>query len=918
MTRRIYCSSCSSEIRDGSNICPNCGLRWDDVSTRLDSNRAGKSSTSRYTSFDSIDNARFVPGAMLAGRYRIVGLLGRGGMGEVYRADDLKLGQTVALKFLPDHLHRDSAALGRFHTEVRIARQVSHPNVCRVYDIGEVDGRHYISMEFIKGEELSSLLRRIGRLPPDKATEIARQLCAGLAATHKIGVLHRDLKPANVMIDENGNVRLTDFGIAGLVEEIGNEDVRAGTPAYMSPEQLAGDELTVKSDIYSLGLVLYEVFTGKKAFEAPTLTELIDLRNSTTPPSPSALVKEINPLVERLILRCLEKDADRRPASALQVAASLPGGDPVAAALAAGETPTPEMVAASTKEVGLKPVVAVAYLGAIIVGLFFTVLVSTKATLISQITMGKSPDSLRDRAREVLRGVGYTDPPTDTADGFRLHRDYWRYIKETDSSPTRWDRLRNSQPPAIHYWYRQSPRYLVPVFAESTTRVSRSDPPPLVSGMVGIELDPEGRLWSFKAVPPQIDTEVESPKANAQSQLTEIPNSQSASQPDWSGMFAAAGLDLANFTSTDPNWVPPVSNDARAAWTGAYPAQPQLRIRIEAASFEAKPVYFEIIGPWSRPGQMKEAPVSKGERIINILLLALFFLVIVASILLARYNLRHGRGDRRGATRLAVFVFSAFMLSWVLRASHVPTADEFKLWIQYAQFAVLVSIIFWLFYISLEPYVRRWWPHRIISWSRLLAGGWRDPLVGRDLLIGGVVGVWLALFYSLQAVVPRWLNITPEAPAIPDLENLLGMRMVAGNFLFNHLTYVIFLSLTVLFVLLLLRIVLRKDWAAIGVCALFVAIFSIDQSGNLPIQFISGGLATAIILFVLVRFGLLALTACFLFLFLLQQYPISSDFSVWYIEATIFALGLAVCLAIYGFYISLAGQPLFGAKLLED
>lgn len=143
-------------------------------------------------------------------------------------------------------------------------------------------------MEFIKGEELSSLLRRIGRLPADKAVEIARQLCAGLAAAHDRGVLHRDLKPANVMIDSDGNVRITDFGIAGLIEEIRDEDVRAGTPAYMSPEQLAGRELTVRSDIYSLGLVLYELFTGKKAFDAPTLVQLLQLRNSeTTPTNPS-------------------------------------------------------------------------------------------------------------------------------------------------------------------------------------------------------------------------------------------------------------------------------------------------------------------------------------------------------------------------------------------------------------------------------------------------------------------------------------------------------------------------------------------------------------------------------------------------------------------------------------------------------
>ncbi|HSQ21163.1 MAG TPA: serine/threonine-protein kinase, partial [Blastocatellia bacterium] len=333
-------------------------------------------------SFDSIDNARFVPGTILAERYRIVGLLGKGGMGEVYRADDLKLGQPVALKFLPEHLLSDGAALARFHREVRVARQISHKNVCRVYDIGEVDGRQFLSMEFIKGEELSSFLHRIGRLPSEKAIQIARQICAGLAAAHEGGVLHRDLKPSNVMIDEHGNARITDFGLAGLAEEFGAEELAAGTPAYMAPEQLEGKEQTVRTDIFSLGLVLYEVFTGKKAFDAPTIGQLLDLRRSdTTPTTPSSLVQNIDPLVERVILRCLEKDPDRRPASALQVAASLPGGDPLAAALAAGETPSPEMVAATPKEGVLRPRIALTFLASIVVGFVLIIWLSGKVDL---------------------------------------------------------------------------------------------------------------------------------------------------------------------------------------------------------------------------------------------------------------------------------------------------------------------------------------------------------------------------------------------------------------------------------------------------------------------------------------------------------------------------------------------------------
>src|SRR5215470_9097230 len=349
------------------------------------------------SSGDSQREGRFVTGQMLAGRYRIVGLLGKGGMGEVYKAEDLKLNQTVALKFLPESIALDGGMLARFHNEVRIARQVAHPNVCRVYDIGEVVGLHFLSMEFIDGEDLSSLLRRIGRLPGDKAVELARQMCAGLAAAHEAGVLHRDLKPANVMIDGRGKARITDFGLAIVSEELRGEEALAGTPAYMAPEQLTGKEVTQRSDIYALGLVLYELFTGKRVFEAKSIQELISLHEKSTPPTPSSHVKEIDPLVERVILRCLEKDPKARPASALQVALALPGGDPLQAALAMGETPSPEMVAAAGANTGLRPAVAVACLTSLVIGLFLAVWVGGKVSLIERMPLDSPPEVLASK-----------------------------------------------------------------------------------------------------------------------------------------------------------------------------------------------------------------------------------------------------------------------------------------------------------------------------------------------------------------------------------------------------------------------------------------------------------------------------------------------------------------------------------------
>src|ERR1700722_14832223 len=202
------------------------------------------STSAGSASSSSSEEGRFVPGTLLGDRYRIISLLGVGGMGEVYRATDLRLSQQVALKFLPAEVARDPKFLARFNNEVRIARQVSHPNVCRVYDIGEVEGLAYISMEYVDGEGLHSLLRRIGRLPPDKALEIARKLCDGLAAAHDKGVLHRDLKPSNIMIDGRGHVLITDFGLAGVIGSIEGAEVRNGTPAYMAPEQLSGKEVS--------------------------------------------------------------------------------------------------------------------------------------------------------------------------------------------------------------------------------------------------------------------------------------------------------------------------------------------------------------------------------------------------------------------------------------------------------------------------------------------------------------------------------------------------------------------------------------------------------------------------------------------------------------------------------------------------
>jgi len=352
----MKCPDCRRELPEGGGTCPLCGSPRDKASVSP-GEKLGQSEIPTQTRTEAVPTSsptpELRPGSTLGTRYRIVALAGKGGMGEVYRAEDLKLGQTVALKLLPQELGRDATQLSRLLDEVRIARQVSHPNVCRVYDIGEAEGRHFLSMEWIEGEDLASHLRRKGRLPKDRAVFVARQLCAGLAAAHECRVLHRDLKPSNVMLDERGVARITDFGLAEVGTVVRGVKVREGTPHYMSPEQLAGDEVTVQSDLYALGLTLYEVFTGKRGYSGATLEELTEERRKPLP-SPSSLSPEIEPEVERLLLRCLDADPTRRPTSARELLEALPGGDRFSKALAAAQQRADRIAAFRTEMAELR------------------------------------------------------------------------------------------------------------------------------------------------------------------------------------------------------------------------------------------------------------------------------------------------------------------------------------------------------------------------------------------------------------------------------------------------------------------------------------------------------------------------------------------------------------------------------------
>ena len=900
MTLRIYCPSCSAEIRSDSDRCPTCGIELnppghEDATRRLNTPNPQQ----KVSTFESIDDARFVPGAIIAERYRIVGLLGRGGMGEVYRADDLKLSQSVALKFLPDDLLSDGGALARFHREVRVARQVSHKNVCRVYDIGEIDGRHFLSMEFIKGEELSSFMRRIGRLPHYKAIQIARQICAGLAAAHDAGVLHRDLKPANVMIDGDGNARITDFGLAGLAGEFGTEELSAGTPAYMAPEQLTGKVPTVKTDIYSLGLVLYEIFTSKKAFEADTIGELLKLRRrNTTPTTPTALVKDLDPIVEKVIDRCIQTDPNRRPSSALEVAAALPGGDPIAAALAAGETPSPEMVAAAPKQGILRPHIAGALFVSFLVLLGISMWLTKYIAVYRMTPMDQPPAALRIHARDVIRKLGYPQPPVDSADGIILKEDFLQFIGNHDQSPQRWQNMRQGGPGPYRYWYRQSPRYF-----ETFETIEVDNPALDVSGMASVYLDMEGRLHWFLAVPPQRESQGESPATNN-------------APPDWSLAFREAGLEIANFKSVPSTSIPLHAYDARAAWDGPDPEHPELTTHVEAAAFRGKFIYFETIYPWDQPLRQEQPPQSGGTKVLIFLLIGIYLLALFGSLALARRNLRLGRGDRRGATRVALVYFTVNMLVWLFAEHHNALAvREFDLFLLHLAMAVFTSTFLWLLYVGLEPFIRRRWPGWIISWSRVLGGDFRDPLVGRDILLGAVIGAAMMLTMMLAHLSPMLIGKAPALLLNPGVE-YMGSRFFIR--LSTQIMAGLFQAFISVFLLLLFVLILRKDRIAVLALWLLLTVMLalVAEATLVMIPFIA--IATGLVVFTLVRFGLLAVIMVVFFSHLIVFYPVTTELRAWYALDFTIALVIAIALAAYGFYISLGGQKLLSGTLLEE
>lgn len=920
------CSSCNADVLIDAKFCPHCGVglgnsnekkintveslaptflekqppprKPDSVSGQSSQLGSGRSRT-------EAGGYRFPPGTILGERFRIVGPLGRGGMGEVYRADDLKLAQSVALKFLPEHVTEDQRRLDLLYNEVRLARSVSHPSVCRVYDIGEIEGQHFLSMEFIDGEDLSSLLRRIGRLPSDKGIEIARQICGGLYAAHERGVIHLDLKPANIMLDGRGKVRITDFGLARLTMTTDRQNGIVGTPAYMAPEQLAGGAVGEHSDIYALGLIFHEIFTGKPVFRASSIAEMIRLRDQSSPSRISTTGKDIDPVVDKIIERCLSNDPNERPPNVVQIAAALPGGDPLAAAIAAGETPSPELIAASGGSAGIPLRWGLSVLAIFVCLLVSSVFLIDSITPLHQREYTLKPAVLEDRAKQAaaeLLDVNSTDP-TDSAYGFWYNPDKPPREIEDDASV-------GSPDGGLEFWYRQSSGFLSAnhpfLYARQPRVVKLTDPPAINSGMVGVRLNGEGELREISVVPYLSASEAD---------VVDPP----ALEPIWLKAFDLAGLDFSEFTVDQSKWTPPWAVDKSFAWVRSDPSSETEILRVEAATVAGKLCYFQVIQPWStrqwtlptRVPEVTDRPEIKTTNFGELAQDAFFFLLggplLVISIVLAVRNLKAGTTDEDGALKYAGFMLILDIFLGLFEAHHNASPGlEMTTFLSCLINAVGRTVRFWIYYLALEPFVRRIWPKVLVSWNRVLQGRFTDPHVAQEILYGCVCGALVANLITLAVL----FNDGPIDSAM-RLQRLcdpmiLGSSSdtIAGVI---RAFYVAMPSVFTMLVIIIFRLLTRNNVVAVITFTTYMTYVNTGGSdGYITVGFIT--LVQLLNALVLIRFGLLALIVFNVVRASITSFPITLDVDNWFFSTGLLGIFIPSAISLLAFLFTLGDK----------
>jgi serine/threonine-protein kinase len=602
----------------------------------------------------------------------------------------------------------------------------------------------------------------------------------------------------------------------------------------------------------------------------------------TSPPTPTSLIDRLDPVIEQTILACLKPRPEQRPATPLQIAAMLPGGDPLQAALAAGETPSPDVVAAAAAEGSISPLVGAALLGAVVVLTVLVVGLGSRVKLHRQIPLPLSPEQLSLRAEQVLTLAGADTSDRQRIYGWSFDEALLRAWQSKKRSPDDWSVIRRQMisgvAPPMLFWHQSSGAFEI----HDQLRPGPRTIPLTRPGDTWVNLDPAGRIRELEIIPPAA--------------------SSPAGEVDWRPLLAQTIAGGRSLVSDTPRWRSPITSDRAQAWKTTDQAVP---VRIEAASAGGKPVWMAVLGPEEVPYHATVIEPPLGERVFLWVLIAFYVIAIITGSVLAWRNARSGRGDRRGAFRIAAVIFTAGLLSWVLGGFHVPSVYEIGLLAQALMEALFSGALVWLLYMALEPIIRRVWPQRLISWNRVLIGAWRDPMVGRDMLVGAGAGLLMTLGNFAEAYVAAsrlGRNYDIEGIIFTTLEGNRGVLFTLLQETIRGSVLVPFASLT--FIVLIGLVVRRMNVAAVIFWLLFTAAISFENP-NEPVLWLISAITTSAFTFALVRFGLLAAVTANAVFFFTYLYPITADPGAWFFPVSCAMLLLIAAVASYGFLTSI-------------